>query len=56
MCLPDVNIPRNEVREFWTDNKWDEEKLRAALVPLGGGDNVVERIIAIPIDGEGRTL
>ncbi|KAG6397296.1 hypothetical protein SASPL_143462 [Salvia splendens] len=42
-------MPRKLVRDVWTENNWDERKIRAAVLPVGVENDVVEEIMRIPI-------
>ncbi|KAG6421452.1 hypothetical protein SASPL_118005 [Salvia splendens] len=50
ICHPETILPRKLVRDVWTENNWDERKIRAAVLPVGVANDVVEEIMSILIN------
>lgn len=53
-CAPDAVPQCQAVHEFWNGHSWDEPKVRANLSSLGIPADIIDGIVGIPIDENGK--
>lgn len=53
-CNPNAVVRRAQVKDFWRNNRWDENRIRRNLIPLGVPNEIVAKILTTPVDSDNK--